>query len=118
MMDSKSRAAYRYNDRNAIRIGDLVFTPDEPRIEIAGRPAYLCRQELALLQLLATRKGLIVSAVTIAKRMARGRKPLTVTGVAVYVHRLRARLKYAGVAIRTLRGFGYLLEASESRMLK
>jgi two-component system OmpR family response regulator len=118
MMDFKTRTAYPSNDRGPVRIGNLVFTPDEPRVEIAGRPVYLCRQELALLQLLATRKGSTVSAVTIAKRMARGRKPLTVTGVAVYIHRLRARLKYGGVKIRTLRGFGYLLEPSEPRMQK
>ena len=43
---------------------------------------------------------------------------LTVTGVAVYIHRLRMRLRYGGVAIRTLRGFGYLLEASDPRLLK
>jgi DNA-binding response OmpR family regulator len=118
MTDSKTRTTYTSNNRGAIRIGNLVFTPDEPRVEIAGRPVYLCRQELALLQLLATRKGLIVSALTIGKRMARGRKPLTLTGVAVYIHRLRARLKYGGVAIRTLRGFGYLLEPSDPTMQK
>jgi two-component system OmpR family response regulator len=118
MTDFKTRNAHSFNNRGAVRIGDLVFRPDEPRVEIAGRAVYLCRQELALLRLLATRKGLIVSAVTIAKRMARGRKPLTGTGVAVYIHRLRARLKYGGVAIRTLRGFGYLLEVSDPRMQK
>jgi DNA-binding response OmpR family regulator len=118
MMDSKSHTAHPPHDHGVVRIGNLVFTPGGPRVEIAGRPVYLRRQELALLQLLATRKGSIVSAVTIAKRMSRGRKPLTVTGVAVYIHRLRARLKYGGVAIHTLRGFGYLLEVSDPRMQK
>jgi DNA-binding response OmpR family regulator len=43
--------------------------------------------------------------------MARGRrKPLTATGVAVHIHRLRAKLKSAGLMIRTLRGFGYVIE--------
>jgi DNA-binding response OmpR family regulator len=118
MTDSKIRNANSSDDSGAVRIGNVVITPDEPRIEVAGHPVYLCRQELALLQLLAARKGSTVSAATLGKRMARGRKPLTVTGVAVYIHRLRMRLKYGGVAIRTLRGFGYLLEASEPRMMK
>jgi DNA-binding response OmpR family regulator len=118
MTDSRIRSANSPDDSGAVRIGNVVITPDEPRIEVDGHPVYLCRQELALLQLLAARKGSTVSAATLGKRMARGRKPLTVTGVAVYIHRLRMRLRYGGVAIRTLRGFGYLLEASDPRLLK
>ena len=116
MAASKPRSSQSLNSGDTIRIGNVVLTPDEPRIEIDGHPLYLCRQELALLQLLATRKGSVVNAGTISKRMARGGRPLTATGVAVYVHRLRARLKYGGVVIRTLRGFGYLLEAANSRL--
>jgi DNA-binding response OmpR family regulator len=116
MATSKVRTPRSVDSGDTIRVGNVVLTPDEPRIEIDGHPLYLCRQELALLQLLATRKGSVVNAGTISKRMARGGRPLTATGVAVYVHRLRARLKYGGVVIRTLRGFGYLLEAANSRL--
>jgi two-component system OmpR family response regulator len=118
MTDSKIRTAHSRNNAGPIRIGNVVFTPDDPRIEIDGRPVYLCRQELALLQLLAKRTGWLVSTATLARSLARGRKPLTDTGVAVYVHRLRARLKSAGVVIRTFRGFGYLLEPTGEEQAK
>jgi DNA-binding response OmpR family regulator len=36
---------------------------------------------------------------------------LTLNAVEVYVSRLRLKLADAGIAIRTIRGFGYLLEA-------
>jgi DNA-binding response OmpR family regulator len=96
----------------------VSFTPDDAGIEIDGHPVYLCRQELALLQLLAKRAGSVVRMATLAKSLGRGRKPLTDTAVAVYVHRLRARLKSAGVMIRTLRGFGYLLEPTDEKKAK
>jgi two-component system OmpR family response regulator len=32
--------------------------------------------------------------------------------IEVYIHRLRKKLEGAGVAVRTVRGLGYLLEAS------
>lgn len=71
-----------------------------------------------MLQLLAKRSGSVVSMATLAKSLGRGRKSLTDTGVAVYVHRLRARLKSAGVVIRTFRGFGYLLEPTDKEQAK
>jgi len=79
---------------------------------VSGRVVYLSPQELALLQLLARQPGRVVGTTALARSMARGRrKALTSTGVAVHVHRLRARLKSAGLMIRTLRGFGYVIEA-------
>jgi DNA-binding response OmpR family regulator len=55
--------------------------------------------------------GQLVSTATLAKHLGHGR-PLIDTTVAVYVHRLRARLAPAGLTIRVLRGFGYTLEAA------
>ena len=36
---------------------------------------------------------------------------LTLNAVEVYVSRLRAKLEPAGIRIRTVRGFGYMIEA-------
>jgi DNA-binding response OmpR family regulator len=43
----------------------------------------------------------------LAKQLAHGRPPLSETTVAVHVHRLRIRLKPAGLTIRCFRGAGY-----------
>jgi two-component system, OmpR family, response regulator len=97
-------------DTEPIRIGSLVVTPGDPRIVIDGRPVYLSRQELTLLEIFARNAERVITMAALARSMARARKPLTNTGVSVHVHRLRERLKSAGVLIRTLRGFGYVLE--------
>jgi DNA-binding response OmpR family regulator len=103
-------------DMAPIRIGDLVITPGDPCVVINGRPVYLSRQELTLLEILASNAGRVISVTDLARGMARGGKPLTNTGVWIQVHRVRARLKSASVLIRTLRRVGYVLEiATEVR---
>lgn len=99
-----------------IRIGHLAVTPGDPRILIRDDPLFLSAQELKLLELLAGSVGRLVSIGTLAKQLARDHKPMTRTGVSVHIHRLRMRLQSAGVRIRTLRGFGYLLEAADAQV--
>jgi len=48
----------------------------------------------------------------IAARLARGGDPPSDTAIEICVHRLRRRLEPHGLRVRTLRGFGYLLEAA------
>jgi two-component system OmpR family response regulator len=96
-----------------IRIGDLVITPGDPRIVINGQTVYLSRQELTLLEILARNAGRVISVADLAGGMARGGRPLTNTGIWIQVHRVRARLKSAGVLIRTLRRVGYVLEVTK-----
>jgi DNA-binding response OmpR family regulator len=38
---------------------------------------------------------------------------LTLNAVEVYVSRIRIKIAGAGIVIRTIRGFGYMLEASK-----
>jgi two-component system, OmpR family, response regulator len=97
-------------DTETIRIGTLLVTPGDPRIVIDGRTVYLSRQQLTLLEILASNAGRVASITLLAKSLARGGKPLTNTGVWIHVHRLRSLLNSASVLIRTVRGFGYLLE--------
>jgi two-component system, OmpR family, response regulator len=99
------------SNRTPISVGNLVFTPGDPRVRIGTDAVVLRAQELALLELLTRHMGQLVSTATLAKHLGHGR-PLIDTTVAVYVHRLRARLAPAGLTIRVLRGFGYTLEAT------
>jgi two-component system OmpR family response regulator len=93
-----------------IQIGSIVLTPGDPRILIRDRPVFLPGQELILLEVLGRNVGRVVSTATLAVQLSRTSKPVTGTAVSVHMHRLRSRLNAAGVQIRTLRGFGYLLE--------
>jgi two-component system, OmpR family, response regulator len=113
-LEARVRALVRRHrsDRDSqIRIGPLVVTPGNPRIVIGSEALELPSGEFALLELLASRPGQIVSKERIADRLARGGEPLSDTAIEVCVHRLRRKLMPFHVKVRTLRGFGYLLES-------
>jgi DNA-binding response OmpR family regulator len=103
----------RRGDREAeIRVGPLVFVPGEPRVSLGGTSVDLPASEMALLETLAMRLGRVVSKDVIADRLSRGANPPSDTAIEICVHRLRRRLGPHGLKIRTLRGFGYLLEST------
>jgi two-component system, OmpR family, response regulator len=93
-----------------IRIANLVVVPGDPRVLIGDQVTFLSGQELLVLEMLTKSAGQVVSTSALALQLSRGSKPLNEATVSVYVHRLRSRLQLADVRIRTLRGFGYLLE--------
>jgi len=112
-LEARVRALLRRQraDRNAqIRIGALVLTPGEPRVMLGGVAVDLPASEFALLEALATRAGRVVRREDLADRLGRGAEPPSDTAIEVCVHRLRRRLGPLGLTVRTLRGFGYLLE--------
>jgi two-component system response regulator TctD len=88
----------------------VVITPGDPRVLIGDREVILRGQELALLELLVSETGRLVSTENLAKRLAPNREPLGDSTVAAYVHRLRAKLESTGLAIRSMRSFGYTLQ--------
>ena len=67
-------------------------------------------------EVLLARVEKIVSKESIIQAVANWGEELTPNAIEVYVSRLRAKLDTAGVKIRTVRGFGYMLEEfKESR---
>src|ERR1700736_3103134 len=114
-LEARVRALLRRHraDREAeIRIGPLVLVPGEPRVSLGGTSVDLPASEMALLETLATRLGRVVSKEAIADRLSRGGNPPSDTAIEICVHRLRRRIGPYGLKIRTLRGFGYLLETT------
>jgi len=113
-LEARARALVRRSraDRaQAIRIGPLELTMGQPRILLSGVPVDLTAREFALLELLAVRAGRVVNKDLIANRLARSGEALSDTAIEVAVHRLRRRLEPYSLHVRTMRGFGYLLEA-------
>ena len=113
-LEARIRALLRRQraDRDSeIRVGSLTMVPGQPRVSLGGTNVDLPASELALLETLATRLGRVVSKQTIAERLSRGGNPPSDTAIEVCVHRLRRRLGPFGLKVRTLRGFGYLLES-------
>src|ERR1044071_9419658 len=86
-------------------------------VDKAGRRAYLAGERLdltarewAVLELLLQKVDKIVSKDRIIDWVAGWDGELSPNAVEVYVSRLRAKLEPAGIRIRTVRGFGYMLE--------
>jgi two-component system OmpR family response regulator len=91
-------------------IGALTVDSAARRARIGTEPVELTAREWALLEVFLARPGHALSKVTIARTIADADATVAPNTVEVYVSRLRAKLEPAGILIRTVRGFGYLLE--------
>ena len=90
--------------------GPLVLDTSARRATLNGETLELAAREWAVLEVLLSRVEKIVSKEAIIQAMASWGEELSLNAIEVYVSRLRAKLEPAGVRIRTVRGFGYMLE--------
>lgn len=98
---------------------DQVLEVGALRLDIANKELFYSGQRLAvsvrefcLLQLLMQRAGKVVTKQQIIDFLSDGQTDFSDNAVEVYVYRLRKRLESTGIVIQTIRGFGYVLEAS------
>jgi DNA-binding response OmpR family regulator len=94
-------------------LGSLSLDSSTRRARVGERPLELSAREWGVLKYLLQHAGRVVSKQQIIDAIAPWGDDLTLNAVEVYVSRLRLKLDGAGVAIRTIRGFGYLLEAGD-----
>ncbi len=90
--------------------GPLALDTLARRAHLNGEPLELAAREWAVLEVLLARVEKIVSKESIIQAVASWGEELTPNAIEVYVSRLRAKLEPSGVKIRTVRGFGYMLE--------
>jgi two-component system OmpR family response regulator len=90
--------------------GPLVLDTLARRATLEGAPLDLAAREWAVLEVLLARVEKIVSKESIIQAVASWGEELTPNAIEVYVSRLRAKLDPSGIRIRTVRGFGYMLE--------
>lgn len=95
-----------------VHIGRLTFDSAARQASIGATPVPLSAREVEVLEILLAHAGRVVAKETIADRLAGWDEGVGENAVEVYIHRLRRKLQNSGVAIRTLRGLGYLLEAT------
>ena len=110
---ARSRALVR---RNQAR-GGSVLSLGNLRMDLEARRAYIGETELALagrewsiLQFMLSRTGKIVAKEQIIAAISNWDGTTSDNAIEVHVSRLRSKLEPAGLKIRTIRGFGYLLE--------
>jgi len=111
---ARIRALARRNaaPTSILSVGQLTLDPDTRRARIGARTLDLSVREWAVLEYLLHQLGRVVSKQQIIEAILPWGDDLTTNAVEVYVSRLRLKLQDAGIEIRTIRGFGYMLEAN------
>jgi len=90
--------------------GPLTLDMAARRAFLGGAPLELAAREWSVLEVLLGRVERVVSKEAIIQAVAGWGEELSPNAIEVYVSRLRAKLEPAGIRIRTVRGFGYMLE--------
>ena len=90
---------------------DLVAR--EARVD--GERVELTPREWAIMELFLTQPRVALAKERIVQSLSSWDEPLSANAVEVYVSRLRAKFESAGLHIRTVRGYGYMLEGDDAR---
>jgi DNA-binding response OmpR family regulator len=93
--------------------GSLVLELASRRALVEGAPIDLPTREWQVLECLMRRVDKVVSKEDMISVLTEDGEPLSDNAVEVYISRLRTKLERADLTIRTVRGFGYLLEAAD-----
>ncbi|KQW56567.1 response regulator transcription factor [Variovorax sp. Root411] len=101
---------------SSLQVADLVLDRERMQVTRAGQPIALTAKELAFLELLMSAPGRVYSRERILSNVwGTNEDPLT-NVVDVYVRRLRAKIDegHPLALLKTVRGFGYRLDAQEA----
>lgn len=91
-------------------LGTLVLDSFRRRARVGERFIDLSVREWAVLEYLMQQRGRVVSKQQIINAILPWGEDLTDNAVEVYISRVRTKIADTGVVIRTIRGFGYLLD--------
>ena len=95
-----------------LALGDLVLDLSAKRARVRDKTVELSVREWAVLEYLLQHGARVVSKQQIIEAILPWGDDLTTNAVEVYISRLRLKIADAGVSVRTIRGFGYMLEHS------
>jgi two-component system OmpR family response regulator len=95
--------------------GPLTLDTIARRAYLGPDPLELAAREWAVLEVLLGKVEKIVSKESIIQAVAGWDEELSPNAIEVYISRLRSKLERAGIRIRTVRGFGYMLEEFKAR---
>ncbi len=113
--EARVRALLRRSERVGTRLtaGGLTMDVAAKRVRVHDRAIDVTPREWALLELFLARPGRVLSKEQIAESLFTLDEQLSPNAIEVHVSRLRTKIGPAGVHIRTVRGFGYLLESKD-----
>jgi two-component system, OmpR family, response regulator len=113
--EARVRALLRrgeYRTQTQLKCGGLRLDASCHQAWIDDLPLELTGREWAILEYLLLRTGQLLSKDKIVEAICNWDEAITPNAVEVYISRLRSKLEPARIRIRTIRGFGYLLEES------
>jgi len=93
-----------------MQIGGLLLDSVARRATVHGRVIDLSAREWGILEYLVRHRGRVVSKQQIIDAILPWGEELTLNAVEVYVSRIRIKVGDAGLGLRTIRGFGYMLD--------
>jgi two-component system OmpR family response regulator len=96
-----------------LELGNLSLDTSTQQVFLNGLEFELPTREREVLSSLLHRAGKVVAKKTLTSAISSWDAPVGSNAVEVYIHRLRKRLEPAGIAIRTIRGLGYLIDAAD-----
>ena len=96
-----------------LHVGRLSLDTFSKRVRINDRAIDLSAREWAVLEYLMQQASRVVSKQQIIDAILPWGEELTLNAVEVYVSRIRLKITDAGIVIRTIRGFGYMLEKAD-----
>lgn len=95
---------------STVTLGAVTLDLTNRQFSANGQTMDLPPRERALLELLLTRAGKVVAKEAIVQSLTSLDDMLSDNAIEQYISRLRRRLVPLGLALRTVRGLGYLLE--------
>jgi two-component system, OmpR family, response regulator len=98
-----------------LQIGNLSLDQFSKRAYIDGKPLELSVREWAVLEYLIQQIGRVVSKQQIIEAILTWNEEVSLNAVEVYVSRIRTKIAASNLNIRTIRGFGYVLEKQEQQ---
>lgn len=114
--EARVRALLRrghYNASGHLTHGKLRLDSAARRLFYGDEPIDLSLRELAVIELLMSRQGRVVSKEQMVDQLFGWGDDVSSNAIEVYVHRVRKKLEPLNVNIRTVRGMGYLLDRAE-----
>ena len=112
---ARIRALVRRRSGNAsprLQLGQLELDLASKQAFAHGRALDCSAREWSVLEYLALHTGQIISKEQLIQAIANWDQTLSANAIEAYVHRVRTKLGDCGVVIRTVRGFGYMLNES------
>ena len=98
-----------------VEFGHIQFDTVHREVRVGGQVLTVSVRELSVLEMLLSRAGKIVTKQQITQTLSAIDADFSDNAVEVYIYRLRKRLEGAQVNIKTVRGFGYMLELDSTK---